>query len=152
MNVRESTIVLLIAVFAACGDSSTTSPARVADLVPTAPLLAGACTGTVTEYCQRVAGGCLTFDEAVARRAPLCTQPARWSVETRHCPGVYRSVRWSDAVLGGGEEYFDGDGYLFAAYAFTDYHAYCGRRSFTQTFGDRPECPEPPVTASVCSP
>ena len=30
-------------------------------------------------------------------------------------------------------------------------HAYCGRRSFTQTFADRPECPELPVTASVCS-
>lgn len=66
------------------------------------------------------------------------------------CPGVYRSVTWREPVLGGGEEYFSLDGRLVAAYLYTDFFAYCGRTSVSQTFGERPPCPSERVSEPVC--
>ena len=51
-----------------------------------------------------------------------------------------------------GDEYFDDGGRLTAAYLASDYGAaYCGH-SFTQRFGEVPECPGAVVTTSLCGP
>ncbi len=141
---RKLTIVAVVSVLSACGDMPMNGPDATLSKVPAnAP-----CTATLAEYCA--GGRCPTFDEAVARRVPLCTQPGTQRVETRVCAGLYRSVAWSDFVLGGGEEYFDAAGRLTAAPVFSDHlGAYCFR-SGAQTAGTIPVCSGAITVTSLC--
>ena len=59
-------------------------------------------------------------------------------------------MSWSHSLLGGGEEFFDESGRLVAASLHTDYGAYCGGRSFTQTFGQPPRCRSTRTTTALC--
>lgn len=111
---------------------------------------AGSCTGSLTQYCQLAGGRCPTYQEAVERRSALCSQPGSWNVETHLCAGLYRSVSWRESLLGGGEEYFSGEGQLIAAKLFTDYFAYCDGTSFSQTFGAPPLCPTQRISTALC--
>ena len=115
-----------------------------------APIPGASCSGSLTEYCRSTGGRCPTYDEALDRRIALCSRPGAWSVAVDRCTGSHRSVVWREAVLGGGEEYFDADGRLVGAFLYTDYPAHCRGTSFSQTFGDRPGCGSAPVSEPVC--
>ena len=130
-------IICVLGTLAACSPSSATPPTS------------GACGGSLAEYCALGNGRCPTFAEAVARRVQLCPQ-ATWEVQANECAGSYRSVSWRDFVLGGGQEFFDGDGRLVAATIWADYPAYCGRTSFDQKFGAPPACAGEPVRTPLC--
>jgi hypothetical protein len=134
----------------AVGDTAVTaadSAITVPPAVRATPPLPAACVGTVDEYCALLGGECPTYDESVARRRSLC---AHWVVTTTACGRWYRSIRWREPLLGGGEEYFNPGGRLIAASLNTDYGAYCGGRSFTQTFGRIPTCATKPLERSLC--
>src|SRR5262245_4768198 len=98
--------------------------------------VSGGCGGSVEDYCRQRGGSCPTYDDSVREHRALCAQSERWSVAAVHCPGTYRSVSWREALLGGGEDYFNEEGRLIAVHHFTDYPAYCG--SFNQRFGATP--------------
>ena len=148
---QHRTVVGIALMLTACGQSPTSAPeATQAREVTTAD--DDTCTGSVAEYCRTTAGVCPSFDTAVARRSALCAQPGVASVEVRSCAGSFRSVGWRYHLLGHGDEYFDDGGRLTAAYLASDYGAaYCGH-SFTQRFGEVPECPGAVVTTSLCGP
>lgn len=146
---RKLRIIWVAVTLAGCGHSAS-GPESIDP--PSVPGDSGTCTGTVTEYCRLGAGNCPMYQEAVARRSALCSQPGTSQVQTHRCEGLYRSVTWRDFVLGGGDEYFDNAGQLTAAYLVTDYgSAYCGR-SFSRTFGAIPVCPGEVVSTSLCAP
>ena len=137
----------MLGAVAACGREPLTAPRADA---PPPPALAGSCRGSIGQYCQSAGGACPTYDEAVARRAALCSRPGAWTVQEDRCPGTYRSVVWREPLLGGGEEYFGSDGRLLGVFLYTDYPAYCRGTSFSQTFGDLPRCGSARVTEPVC--
>lgn len=68
----------------------------------------------------------------------------------KHCVGQFVAITWRESLLGGGDEYFDGEGKLFAAYLVTDYDAYCDRSSFVETFGEVPVCASQLITTDLC--
>ncbi len=112
--------------------------------------ISSACVGSVADYCQRTKTGCPSYDQSTTQRKALCGQGA-WSVQARHCVGVYRSVRWHDPLLGGGEEFFDGSGRLVAALLDSDTFAYCDSRSASEAFGTIPACPSQPLVQDLCA-
>jgi hypothetical protein len=127
--------------------TATESAITVPPAARSTPPPPGDCVGTVAEYCTRLGGECPSYDESVGRRRSLCPH---WVVTTSVCGRRYRSVSWREALLGGGEEYFDTGGRLIAAHLYTDYPAYCGGRSFAQTFGTVPTCATKPVERNLC--
>ncbi|MEO8219025.1 MAG: hypothetical protein ABI718_18265 [Acidobacteriota bacterium] len=80
----------------------------------------------------------------------MCSHPPSFYVVSHLCEGVYRSVSWNDSLLGGGEEFFNASGELIAASLHTDYGAYCGGTSFSQTFGEVPVCREAATSTPIC--
>ena len=146
---RVLPIVAVAVALLGCGRSSDVGPEPQAPPFP-GTLVSGVCTGSLSDYCARTGGPCPVFDAAVARRRTHCSQPGVWTVAERHCLGRFRSVSWRESVLGGGEEYFGGEGQLFAAQVGTDYAAYCDFRSPTQVFGPVPECPTEMIVTSLC--
>jgi hypothetical protein len=128
---------------AAAAESAITVPPALR-ATPPPP---GDCVGTVREYCASLGGECPTYGESVERRRSLCP---RWVVVVTACGRRYRSVRWREPLLGGGEEYFDSGGRLIAAHLYTDYWAYCGGTSFGQTFGRVPTCATKLLERNLC--
>ena len=134
----------------ATGGAAVTATEAAITVPPAAratPPPPGGCVGTVAEYCALQGGVCPTYEESVERHRSLCPQSF---VTTSICGRRYRSVSWREPLLGGGEEYFDAGGRLIAAHLYTDYWAYCGGRSFTQTFGTVPTCAAKPLTKNLC--
>jgi hypothetical protein len=148
VTMRLLAMLALAAVLVGCGRSSETA----AELPPpiSGTIVGGTCTGSLAEYCRQAGGPCPRLEAAIARRRNLCSQPGSWTVVERQCAHQFRSVRWREAVLGGGEEFFADDGGLAAASLTTDYPAYCGGQSFTQVFGPIPTCEGEVVTTSLC--
>lgn len=147
---RTLMIIGILGSLTACSQAPATSPESMEQPIAIAPATAASCSGSLVQYCQRGGGVCQTYQEAVEQRSALCSGPGSWNVETYHCVGVYRSVRWRESQLGGGEEYFSGEGRLIAASLNTDYHAYCNGTSFSQTFGVPPPCPSEPERTALC--
>ena len=145
---RRNLIIIAMAL-TACQSSSGSGPASPNPPEASAPK-AEPCIGTVTEYCQGSPDGCPTFEQSVVKQTARCTQAGTWSVVVRECPGSYRSVAWHEAVLGGGEEYFNAEGVLGGAHLETDYRAYCGGSSFSEMFGSVPTCASTPIAKNLC--
>ncbi len=144
---RILTMAAVAATLMGCGRSSDVGPEPQPPPFPGA-MVAGVCTGSLTDYCA--SGSCASFEAARARRRDLCSLRGSWLLVERHCPGQFRSVVWREAMLGGGEEFFGGEGQLFAAQVSTDYPAYCDFRSFTQVFGPVPECATEMIVTPLC--
>ena len=148
---RVLATLAVAAALTGCGRSANVGPEPQAPPFP-GTLVAGVCTGSLTDYCAPTGGPCPAYEAAVARRRSHCTQPGTWVVVERHCVGQFRAVSWRESVLGGGEEYFGGEGQLVAARLSTDYPAYCDFRSFTQAFGSVPACAEEMIVTPLCDP
>jgi hypothetical protein len=148
---RTLGIIFGAILLSACGNSPASGPGPVdppADWPGT--MVGGTCTGSIELYCARGGGRCAGYEQAVARLAPLCAQ-GNWVVQEHQCVGVYRSISWRDSLLGGGDEYFNHEGQLLAAFAITDYFPYCNGRSGSQVFGEVPVCPTARITTSLCA-
>ena len=136
----------LLIFVAACGPNE----ARETAAAPT-ETRAVSCTGTVAEYCARFGGDCATYEERLVQLETACSQPTPIRMSSAHCVGLYRSLSRWEPMLGGRDEYFDGGGRLFAAFAATDYHAYCGGTSFLQSWGTPPSCPSAVIITDACA-
>lgn len=165
--------LLILLSIAGCANAPATKAThfpteQVSTRTPTEPVIAAAinelaespsaavreprkpCKGTLAEYCERTGGNCPTYEQAVERRSALCSSQGYWSVTTSECAGSYRSVRWNESRLGGGEEFFDAEGQLIAASLHTDYDAYCNGTSFHQFFGEIPVCSGEVSSKNLC--
>ena len=114
------------------------------------PTPAAGCSSPLSEYCASAGGPCPTVVDTSQRRKLLCTSSGAWRVEERHCVGRFVAISWRQSLLGGGDEYFDGEGKLFAAFLVTDYGAYCNRSAFSQTFGEVPVCSSQLIITDLC--
>jgi hypothetical protein len=147
---RRCIATLAAIVIAGCGASSGAKPDAPKPELGSNPV-ASACTGSLVDYCSTTTTGCPSYDQSVVQHKLRCTAGGTWTVQSRSCAGVYRSVAWNEVVLGGGEEYFAADGRLLGARLETDYRAFCAGTSFSQSFGSVPTCPGQPISTDLCA-
>ncbi len=125
------------------GSAGITTPIEV-------PIPTASCNSPLSAYCGSTGAPCPTLVDTSRRRRLLCTSLGSWRVQERHCAGEFVAISWRESLLGGGDEYFDGEGKLFAAFLISDTTQYCNRSSFAESFGKVPVCSSQLIITDLC--